>query len=200
MTAVKEAAIESMGRSAFTAPLILVVVAVIAVTVWAGVRFDTLEESIEHIRPPDEPSGATAGELPRDIVAGQTVYVSIYSHVYQQEGGRLTLTGTLSIRNTDADLSITISAVKYYDTTGKLVRDYLDSPLVVRPLGSTDFMVKQSDMAGGIGANFIVEWVANKPVLEPVIEAVMVGRSGTGLCTFLCPGRVLRELRPEDGE
>lgn len=188
---------ESLVRSTV---LILIFVAIVAAPLWLSTRVNTLEEAIEQLRPPGEPSGAVVGELPRDIVAGQTVYVSLYSHVYQQEGERLALTGTLSIRNTDAERPISIGTVKYFDTTGKLVRNYLDSPLVVRPLGSTDFVVRQSDMAGGIGANFIVEWVADQPVLEPVIEAVMVGRSGTGLCTFLCPGRVLRHVRPEDSE
>lgn len=146
----------------------------------------------------DDASGAVPSELPRDIVAGQTVYVPLYSHIFEGEGRRLELAGTLSIRNTDAKHELTISAIRYYDTKGRLVRDYLKQPLKLNPLGSTEFLVPQSDTAGGSGANFIVEWVADDPVLVPVIEAVMVGRVGTGITSFVRPGQVIDEFRTTD--
>ncbi|MFG0333328.1 MAG: DUF3124 domain-containing protein [Maioricimonas sp. JB049] len=143
-------------------------------------------------------SGAVPTELPRDIVAGQTVYVPLYSHVFEGEGRRLDLAATLSIRNTDAKHSLTISAVRYYNTSGELVRDYLERPLRLNPLGSTEFLVPQSDTSGGSGANFIVEWVADEPVLVPIIEAVMVGRIGTGVTSFVRAGQVVDEFRTSD--
>jgi Protein of unknown function (DUF3124) len=147
-------------------------------------------------RPPHEPTGAMPGQLPREIVVGQTVYVPLYSHVYQANGERLMLAGTLSIRNTDADHALTISGVRYYDTEGKLVRDFLKTPLTLKPLGSTDFLVQESDTSGGSGANFLVEWVSDEPVQEPIIEAVMVGRKGGSVAAFARSGVVTKQIRP----
>ncbi|QDU93494.1 DUF3124 domain-containing protein [Lignipirellula cremea] len=168
----------------------------VAVVAYLDYRITQMESSAIAVRPLNEPSGATPADLPATIVRGQTVYVPLYSHVYEGDGQRLLLAGTLSIRNTDSAAPISISSVKYYDTEGKLVRDFLPETLQVRPLGSTDFFVKQQDTAGGSGANFLVEWVADRPVHQPIIEAVMVGRSGSGISTFVRPGEVLLEHMP----
>jgi len=37
----------------------------------------------------------------------------------------------------------------------------------------------------GAGAKLIVEWVAEEPVYEPIVEDVMVARVGTGMTTFV---------------
>lgn len=166
-----------------------------AMAVYLDHRIEAISRTSDDVRPQHEPSGAVPTSLPPDVVAGQTVYVPLYSHVYQGEGERLLLAGTLSIRNTDATRHITISAVRYFDTEGKFVRDYLPTPLKLNPMGSTDFLVKESDIRGGPGANFLVEWVAEQPAHEPVIEAVMVGRKG-GMAAFVCPGRVVSRIEP----
>ena len=182
--------------------LVILGIGVIAVGVPAGIaiyldhRIADLSDSSD-VRPRNEPSGAEPAELPSEVLVGQTVYVPLYSHVYQGQGERLHLAGTLSIRNTDADHSLTISAVKYFDTEGKLVRDFLPRPLKLKPMGSTDFLVKEADTSGGSGANFVVEWVSDEPVHEPIIEAVMVGRKGVGLATFVRSGVVTKQIRKQ---
>jgi len=185
-------------------PLIgLALAAVVVVGIPAGVavyldrRIERLSDRQDDVRPRGEPSGAVPGEVPLHVVRGQTVYVPLYSHVYQGSGERLLLAGTLSIRNTDADHDLTITAVRYHDTEGNLVRNFLKTPLKLKPMGSTDFLVKESDTSGGAGANFIVEWVSDKPVHEPIIEAVMVGRKGGGVTAFVRPGVVTKEMRPK---
>ena len=61
-----------------------------------------------------------------ELSAGQTVYVPIYSHIYSGVKGRpFDLAATLSIRNTNTRSPITLVSVKYYDSDGKLVEDYL---------------------------------------------------------------------------
>ena len=59
-------------------------------------------------------------------------------------------------------------------------------------MASTDFVVRRTDTSGGLGANFIVEWVAEKEVSEPVIEAVMIGAESTQGISFVSPGRVIK--------
>ena len=127
------------------------------------------------------------------VVTGQTIYVPIYSHVYFQNKSRmLNLTATLSIRNTDSIHSIAVTAVRYYDTHGRLVRQYIEQPLRLAALATTEFLVEEKDTQGGSGANFIVEWNATELVTEPIVEAVLVNSSlGIGFA-FVSPGRVIK--------
>lgn len=113
----------------------------------------------------------------------QTVYVSAYSHVYSGDRALpFNLAVTLVIRNTDPKSSINVTSVDYFDDKGKLVRHMIDSPLHVVPMASTSFFIKESDTSGGIGANFIVRWRADKEVNVPIVESVMIGaRGGQGI-------------------
>ena len=83
--------------------------------------------------------------------------------------------------------------VDYYDTEGKLLRKYLTQPATLGPLGSTRFIVKTSDTAGGSGANFLVRWKAETPVNEPILEGVMIGASGQQGISFTSRGVAIKE-------
>jgi hypothetical protein len=136
------------------------------------------------------PSALQAQELSK----GQLVYVPIYSHVYYGDRERtILLTGILSVRNTDPGQAITLVQVDYYDTDGKLLRKYLTQPATLGPLGSTRFIVKTSDTAGGSGANFLVRWKAEIPVNEPILEGVMIGASGQQGISFTSRGVAIKE-------
>lgn len=131
------------------------------------------------------------------IVTGQRVFVPAYSEIFY--GGvntLLDLTTTLAIHNADPENPILITSIEYYNTDGELVRDYVDAPLRLNPLATTGIVVEQSDDSGGWGANFLVEWGAETPVYEPVIEAVMVSRQGTEGVSFISAGRVISETTP----
>ena len=136
-----------------------------------------------------------------EAAAGQTIYVPVYSHIYYRDDRRvINLATTLSIRNTDADDPIFITSVRYYDTEGALVRRYVEEPLQLGPMASTDFVVEKEDTSGGSGANFIVDWQAEEAVTEPVVEAVMVSTSmGQGI-SIVTEGRVLENDPSETSE
>ena len=140
------------------------------------------------------PAGSFADDI--RVSMGQSVYVSIYSHIYGGIKARpFDLAAILSIRNTDIDQSITIVSVKYYDSNGKLLKEYLDQPLELKALASTRYIIKERDKAGGSGANFIVKWKSEKKVNLPIIEAVMIGtHSGQGI-SFVSRGQVIEERR-----
>jgi hypothetical protein len=126
------------------------------------------------------------------------LYVPVYSHIYyggKAYGGRrrFELAVTLSIRNTDPQQPITVLSARYYDSDGKLLQDYLAQPLRLGPLASTEVFVEESDVRGGAGANFLVEWRAAEPVNTPVVEAVMIGTSGTQGLSFVSPSRVISQ-------
>jgi hypothetical protein len=126
-------------------------------------------------------------------VAGQTIYVPVYSHVYHDDGKKtFNLAATLSIRNTDLSNPIVITSVRYYDTNGKLVRQYLEQPIQLNALASTDFTIDTTDVSGGLGAKFIVEWIAQTEVPEPIVEAVMIGSGYHQGISFISPGKVIK--------
>lgn len=128
------------------------------------------------------------------VVTGQMVYVPAYSEVfYGREGLNFELAVTLAIHNTDLDAPIIIQSVRFYDTDGNVVRDYIDEPVEVSPLATTGFLVEDSDRSGGWGSNFIVEWVAEEPVYEPIIEAIMVSTRGTQGISMISLGRVISQ-------
>jgi Protein of unknown function (DUF3124) len=131
-----------------------------------------------------------------EAVLGQTVYVPAYSHLTHDENRVISLAINLSVRNTDPDHPITVFSVRYYDNDGKLLGEYLDRPIVIPPMASRTYVVGQKHHHGGTGANFIVEWSAKQKVSEPIIEAIMVGVSGTQGMTFRSPGRVVRTKAP----
>lgn len=125
---------------------------------------------------------------------GQTVYVAIYSHVFSGDKALpFNLATTLSIRNTDPFQSMKLVTASYYDNDGKLLKKLLDQPLVIGPLASKHYFIKESDESGGFGAKFIVQWEAEKQMHVPIIESIMIGaRSGQGI-SFRCPGQVIQE-------
>jgi len=125
------------------------------------------------------------------LVDAQTVYVPVYSHIYAKGGIAHQLEITLSIRNTDPENSILINSVGYYDTEGKLVKKHLNKAALLAPMQTTAYLVEEQDTRGGSGANFIVTWSAEKPVYEPIIEAVMVGSSNDQHISFISKGRPL---------
>lgn len=128
-------------------------------------------------------------------VVGQTVYVPVYSHIYHQDGTReFDLTTTLSVRNTDPERAITIAAVGYHDSGGRLVRSYTPRPLHLGPLASEAFVVEDRDRTGGVGANFLVEWHAGGSVSAPLVEAVMISTAQSQGLSLISRGQAVRTL------
>ena len=130
------------------------------------------------------------------IAMGQTIYVPIYSHIYHNDERQiLNLAATLSIRNTDLTNPMIVTAVRYYDSNGKLIKQYLERPIQLNALASTDFFVNRTDNSGGLGANFIVEWVSQKVISEPIVEAVMIATESQQGVSFVSPGKVIKNQK-----
>ena len=133
------------------------------------------------------------GELSR----GQTVYIPVYSHIWYGDAdsrgpSRLLLSSMLSIRNIDPGHSITLKAVRYYDSDGKLLREENTALRNLGPLASSDVFVEWKDASGGTGANFIVVWEADAPVNPPLMESVNAYYRGTQMTTFSSRGIPIR--------
>lgn len=152
------------------------------------------------VSPPPIVSSPQAVTLEQNFQAatGQTIYVPIYSHIYYENREKsFDLAATLSIRNTDLTSPMIVTGVRYYDTNGKLLRQYVEKPIQLDALASTDFVVDRNDTSGGSGANFIVEWVAKTEISEPVVEAVMIGSALQQGISWISPGRVIKRTNAQ---
>lgn len=124
---------------------------------------------------------------------GQLLYVPCYSEVHLDQERRFRLAITLSIRNTSLTDTLVVKEVAYYDTAGKLVKQFADSEIEVGPLATVDFFVPEEDRTGGTGANFLVRWASESPITDPVVEAVMVSTAGANGVSFVRPAYVLEQ-------
>jgi hypothetical protein len=126
---------------------------------------------------------------------GQLVFTPAYSHIYIGDRERpFLLTVTLAVRNTSPSESISLTNVDYYDSEGKLLKQYLSAPVEIAKLGSARFTVPESDKAGGSGASFLVGWKSSKAVSSPIVESVMVGTGGQQGVSFTSRGEAIKEL------
>ena len=160
-------------------------------------RLDQFEAAL-HYQPPEEsdesPQFRIGDQTALGISQGQVVYVPAYSHIYHEDGKPHMLTITMSVRNTSDENDIVVRSIRYFDTKGKEVKSYLNKPVTLGPLGTTEILVERDDATGGSGANFLVDWVAANPIPEPIIEAVMIGTTGKQGISFARNGRVIREV------
>jgi hypothetical protein len=144
-------------------------------------------------------SGVSETVLPGEdkVVAGQTLYVPIYSHVDTADGGHpFDLAASLFVRNTDRSKAIVLTRVEYFDSGGKSLRSFVKSPLKIEPMATVDFFIKESDETGGPSPSFLVEWVATDPVSLPLVESVMIGTTGSQGVSFTCEARVIQSRKP----
>ena len=127
---------------------------------------------------------------------GQLLYVPVYSHIYSGDREKpVYLAVTVSIRNTDPARTITVTEVDYYNSEGRRIQRYLDQPVTLPPMASTRYVVKESDKAGGSGANFLVRWKAAEPVNLPLVESVMISTASQLGISFVSRG--LPVMEPE---
>jgi hypothetical protein len=127
-------------------------------------------------------------------ITSGTIYVPVYSTLFLGTSNRTStvdLAATASVRNVSAVHPITLDWVRYYDSVGKHVRDYLTQPSTLPPMGSVEFVIQRSDPTGGPGANFLIRWHAAAVVDEPLVEAIMLGQSGNAGISFSSRGRTV---------
>ncbi|MEQ1884644.1 MAG: DUF3124 domain-containing protein [Bryobacteraceae bacterium] len=126
----------------------------------------------------------------------RTVYAPIYSSIYwglNQSDKPMDLAATVSIRNVSSKYPLILESVRYYDSAGRLVRDYVTQPSELGALATVEFVIQQLDRAGGPGASFLIRWAGAPEMNEPLVESVMVGQSGTAGISFTSPGRVVKD-------
>jgi hypothetical protein len=112
-----------------------------------------------------------------DMEIRNEVYVPAYSDIYYETENKKTyLTVILSLRNISFTDTIFFERIDYYSSNGKLLKTYNDKVLVLRPMESMEYIVREADKEGGAGANFVVTYQANASLRNPpFIESIMMG-------------------------
>lgn len=136
------------------------------------------------------------------LSTGQLLYLPIYSHVWHGEVDRKgqptkSLVSVLvSVRNTDTTKSIRVESARYFDTGGKMLREYVKSPINIGPMGTYELFVPRSDDTGGSGANFVIAWKGDSPANLPLVEAVHVNLPAGRSIAFVTSAREITVPRP----
>ena len=139
--------------------------------------------------------GAAAAD--ERLSPGQTLYVPVYSHIYSGDRERpVYLAVTVSIRNTDPSRTIELTTVDYYNSEGRLIQRYLEKTLSLAPLATVRYVVKESDKAGGSGANFLVRWRSAEPVNPPLTESIMISTASQLGISFTSRGVPIVDTAP----
>lgn len=129
------------------------------------------------------------------LTFGQLLYLPIYSHMYhgdqdkQGKPAQKLLSAHISIRNTNSQVPLKILFARYYDTDGKLVKEFIPSPLTIPPLGTHELFVPRGDVTGGSGANFLISWSAGVAVNPPLVEALHADMEPARTLIFITAAR-----------
>lgn len=146
----------------------------------------------------ETPIPVAATVVPPDslnVVTGQTIYVPAYSELYYADSDSTwNLTITLAVHNTDLENPIYITSVRYYNNDGALVREYVPAAHQLSALATQSYVIERLDRSGGVGANFIVEWVAETAATAPIVEAVMISTERQQGLSLITPGRVIDQV------
>jgi hypothetical protein len=150
-------------------------------------------------------SAQTAGSIEQSFASSLTAvpaenlavsgafYVPVYSSVSMSQGRlRADFSVTLSVHNASETRPLVLNRIAYFDTSGKMVESYLKSPIALKPFSTIEVFIAASDVRGGTGANFVVDWAATGEIAEPTVEALMVGSVGAGHYAFISQGRPIR--------
>lgn len=132
---------------------------------------------------------------------GQVLYLPIYSHMYhgdldkQGKPTQTLLSAHVSIRNTNTQEPLKILYARYFDTDGRLVKEFVPSPLIIPPLGTHELFVQRSDVSGGSGANFLISWSAGSSVNPPLVEALHADVQAARTLIFVTTARPISPIK-----
>jgi hypothetical protein len=130
---------------------------------------------------------------PENLAVSGAFYVPVYSSVSMSQGkARADFSVTLSVHNASETRPLVLKRIAYFDTSGKMVESYLKAPVALKPFSTIEVFIPTSDVRGGTGANFVVDWAATGEIAEPAVEALMVGGIGAGHYAFISQGRPVK--------
>jgi len=138
-------------------------------------------------------AGSLTAMPAENLAVSGTFYVPVYSSVSMSQGkARADFSVTLSVHNASETRPLVLKRIAYFDTSGKMVENYLKAPVALKPFSTIEVFIPATDVRGGTGANFVVDWAATGEIAEPAVEALMVGGIGAGHYAFISQGRPVK--------
>src|SRR5262249_23510865 len=135
-------------------------------------------------------AGSLTAMPTESLSAAGSFYVPVYSSVAMSQGKvRADFWVTLSVHNASESRPLVVKRIAYFDTAGRMVESYLKSPIAIKPFSTVEVFIPTTDIRGGTGANFVVDWAATSEIAEPVVEALMMGGVGGGSYDVVSVGR-----------
>jgi len=131
---------------------------------------------------------------------GQMLYLPIYSTIWHGDTHPLKgvpmksyMSALVSIRNTSQKTPIQVVSARYYNTAGKLIKDFVSAPKAIAPLGTLELFIEKSETEGGSGANFLIQWTAESDTNAPIVEAVHIDNQASRPYSFITSARVIQK-------
>ena len=138
-------------------------------------------------------AGSLTAMPTENLAVAGSFYVPVYSSVSMSQGKlRGDFSVTLSVHNASETRPLVLKRIAYFDTAGKMVESYLKAPIALKPFSTVEVFIPATDVRGGTGANFVIDWAAASEIAEPAVEALMVGSVGNGHYAFISQGRPIR--------
>lgn len=142
------------------------------------------------------PDGYHLKNDPGKQLTGQILYLPVYSSFPDfMDSSKFDMSAFLAFHNTDFSRSVTITRVQYFNSKGQLVHDFLkDRHIEINPLETVDYYIPYRDQSG-TGANFLIEWMSDSLVNEPLVESITYSLKNQQTAAVLSHGKVLRERK-----
>lgn len=122
----------------------------------------------------------------------ETDYVPVYSDIYHHDGTmRFQLTTTISVRNISLKDSAYVLNAVYNDSYGKLLRNFVARPILLKPLEAIEFVIEDKEDKGGAGACLILEWGGSRSANQLLVQSVMIGTAGQQGISFTLKAEVI---------
>jgi hypothetical protein len=141
-------------------------------------------------------AGSLTAVPAENLTISGAFYVPVYSSVSMSQGKlRGDFSVTLSVHNASETKPLVLKRIAYFDTAGKMVESHLKAPIALKPFSTVEVFIAATDVRGGTGANFVVDWAAAGEIAEPAVEALMVGSVGNGHYAFISQGRPIKIVK-----
>jgi Protein of unknown function (DUF3124) len=165
----------------------------LAVVIWLLPMQTPAAQAQSAVRIEQTFSGSLTAMPSENLGVSGAFYIPVYSSVAMSQGKlRADFSVTLSIHNASETRPLVLRRVAYFDTGGKMVENYLKTPVALKPFSTVEVFVPATDVRGGTGANFVIDWAATGEIAEPVVEALMFGGIGSGHYAFVSQGRPIK--------
>jgi len=117
-----------------------------------------------------------------------------FYQIYGTARDSYALTGTLFLFNIDSKQVVEFLSLDFFDSRGKLLQHLIETPLLVKPLNSTEITIQPRTKPEEDCANYVtIRWQSKQPANVPIVEVVMVGQVMNRGISFSTRGREVKE-------